>query len=211
VAVKTIADEFRQEPFRAVKLLYVDALGRIATDEAVRFLIFASLHDLDEEVRVACVERVVSLNPPGAVEKYIDALKDKNNVRINLAARALAQLGDRSAVGPLIDVLVTTHEIVLRPPGRSADAITTSFHRSSGGSSVGSGSGGGPFPRSGTEFSTGEQKQIIRRTVPNSDVLTALVRLTNGVNFSFDQRAWRYWHAAEKQQPETQLRNARRD
>jgi hypothetical protein len=210
VAVKPIADEFRQEPFRAVRLLYVEALGQIASDAAVKFLIFASLNDLDEEVRVACVEEIVSLNPPGAAEKYIDALKDKNNVRINLAARALAQLGDRSAVGPLIDALVTTHEIVLRQPGRSADAITTSFQQGGGGSSVGSG-GGSPFPRSGTEFSTGEQQQVVRRTVPNSDVLTALVRLTNGVNFSFDQRAWRYWQAAEKQQPDTQLRNARRD
>jgi hypothetical protein len=211
VAVKPIADAFRQEPYRAVRLLYIDALGRIANDAAVTFLIFVSLNDLDEEVRVASVEKVVSLNPPGAVDKYIEALRDKNNVRINLAARALAQLGDRSAVGPLIDALVTTHEIVLRQPGRSADAITTSFSQGSGGSSMGSGGGGSPFPRSGTEFSTGENKQVIRRTVPNSDVLTALVRLTDGVNFSFDQRAWRYWHAAEKQQPNTQLRNARRD
>jgi len=209
VAVKPISDAFRHEPYRAVRLMYVDALGRIASDAAVTFLIFVSLNDLDVEVRVASVETVVSLNPPGAVEKYIDSLRDKNNVRINLAARALAQLGDRSAVGPLIDALVTTHEIVYRQPGRSAEAITTSFSQGSGGSSVGSGSS--PFPRSGTEFSTGEKQQVVRRTVPNGDVLTALVRLTNGVNFSFDQRAWRYWHAAEKQQPDTQLRNARRD
>ena len=52
---------------------------------------------------------------------------------------------------------------------------------------------------------------MIRRTVPNSDVLTALVTITGGVNFSFDQRAWRYWKAAEDQRPQTQLRNARRD
>jgi hypothetical protein len=71
--------------------------------------------------------------------------------------------------------------------------------------------GGRPAPGSGTQFSTGKQERVIRRTVPNSDVLSALVRLTKGVNFSFDQQAWRYWLAAEQQSPQTNLRNARRD
>ena len=132
------------------------------------------------------------------------------DMRINLAAQALGRLDDESAVGPLIDVLITTHEIVVRPLGRSSDANSTSF-RNSGGGGVGSGNGGGPFPESGTEFSTGDQSRVFRRTVPNSDVLTALVTLTGGGNFSFDQRAWRYWKAAEEQRPPTQLRNARRD
>jgi len=208
LAVRAIAGQFQKERHRWVKLLYVQALGRIASDAAVKVLIYGSLNDLDEEVRIACVDQIVAQKPPGAAEAYIKALSDKNNVRINLAAQALARLGEKSAIGPLIDSLVTTHEIVLPPAGgKSTGAMTMTFQNpTAGGTSAGSGN---PLPKVGSELSTGSSARVIRRTVPNQEVLSALVVLTGGVSFSFDQRAWEYWYEAEKRKPQTL--NARRD
>ena len=43
----------------------------------------------------------------------------------------------------------------------------------------------------------GEGPEVQVTVVQNQPVLDALTKLT-GVDFGFDQRAWRYWHAQEK-------------
>ena len=115
---------------------------------------------------------------PHVADAFIAALKDNENIRVNRAAAALARLQDKSAVSPLIDALRTTHTRLL-DPGRGADATTTAF--TSG----------------GTMMKKGEGPEVQISHVQNQPVLDALTKLT-GVDFGFDQRAWRYWHAQEK-------------
>ncbi len=173
----------QQEAYRLVKLLYIDALERIGTPPAIDALVDATLQDADEEIFHECLDRIVRLQPPHVEKRYVKALRDENNVRLNRAAYALGRLEDKSVLSPLINALVTTHTIVVSKP---SDAYTLTFSNTNGGAAGGS-------PWGGTGFSAGGDAQVIARTVNNQEVLTALIRLSGGVNFGFDKRAWRYW------------------
>ena len=182
LAVRPIADLFRKEPVRAVKRLYADVLARLRTVEAVHALIHATLNDPDVEVFHYCLDRLVALQVPHLAEEYIDALRDPSNVRVNRAAVALGQIGDRSAVSPLIDALITVHQRVLPGrPGMGPDATAATFTPD-----------GGNFVQN-----EGPKVQIVR--VQNQQVLDALGRLSGGSGFGFDQKAWRYWYHQERQ------------
>lgn len=180
VAVRPLAECFGRERDRRVKMLYADILANINTSEAQGVLVDRCLGDADEELFHYCLDKLVALQPPKVADAFIDALKDEYNARINRAALALARLGDRSAVSPLIDALITTHTHVLPgAPGTGPNSTTTSFSDS------------------GTGFKQNEGPKVIVAHVQNQHVLGALNKLS-GVDFGFDQRAWRYWHAQEK-------------
>ena len=174
----------KQEAYRQVKLLYIDALERIGSPAAISALIDATLQDPDDEIFYECLDRIVRLQPPHVEKRYVKALQDENNVRLNRAAYALGRLQEKSVLSPLINALVTTHYIVLP---KQSDAYTATFAKADAG-----GPGGGA-PLGGTGLSAGGQTQVIPRTVNNQEVLTALIRLSGGVNFGFDKQAWRYW------------------
>ena len=97
---------------------------------------------------------------------------------------ALGVLGDPTAVGPLIDSLITTHKfkIVTGNPGQTS----TTFGNGPGGSWAGGGLsvGGGP--------------KIISRQLSNDSVHDALVLLT-GVDFGFNVAQWKAWYATQHQ------------
>lgn len=183
-AVRGLATLLNREAYRQVKLLYIDALERIGTPPAIEALVDSSLRDPDEEIFHACLEKIVRLQPPHVEKRYVTALKDESNVRVNRAGYALGQLQDKSVLSPLIRALVTTHTIVIP---RASDAYTATFAKTDGGLP------GGGSPLGGTGFSTGGEPLVISQTVNNQEVLTALIRLSGGVNYGFDKRAWQYW------------------
>ncbi len=199
-AVPALASLLQREPYRQVKLLYLDALERIGTAAATDAVITWSLQDLDEEIFHACLEKVLRAAPPLAEQRYLAALKDDSNLRVNRAAYALGQLGDAGVLSPLITALVTTHYLVIP---KTSDHYTATF-----GSTDGGGAGGGSL--GGTGFSAGQQTRVIPQTVRNPEVLTALIRLSRGMNFGYDQQAWRRWldNELQKNMP---VVDARRD
>ena len=178
-AVRGLATLLKQEAYRQVKLLYVDALERIGTPPAIDALVDGTLQDPDEEIFHACLEKILRLRPPNVEKRYVAALRDESNVRVNRAAYALGQLRETSVLSPLIGALVTTHTIVIP---KASDAYTATFARTDGGSPLG-----------GTGFSAGGEPLVISQTVNNQEVLTALIRLSGGVNYGFDKQAWQYW------------------
>lgn len=198
-AVRGLTVLLKREVYRQVKLLCIDALERIGNPAAIKALVEATLQDPDEEIFYECLDRIVRLRPPHVEKRYVEALKDENNVRVNRAACALGRLQDKSVLSPLINALVTTHYIVLP---KQSDAYTTTFSKTDV-------PGGGP-PLGGTGFSAGGQPQVIPHTVNNQEVLTALIRLSGGVNFGFDKQAWRYWLDNQNEQSAPDL-DARRD
>ncbi len=207
-AVPALALALASDTHRWPKLLYVEALAQIAEADAdaAGVLVAASLDDPDVEVREACLDRIVAIDPAGAPEKYVEALQDNNNFRVNRAASALARLDHTPAMGPLIDALVTTHWIDLRRPSRrNSQPITTSFVNPLSG-------GGGPLgamPSPGTGLAVHSGPGTIVQQIPNEDVLSALVTLSDGVNFSFHSAAWKAWLAGQEAQMPTL--NPRRD
>ncbi len=204
LAVSGFAELLAEERFRQIKLLYIDALLQIGGDQVVTVLFTTSLSDPDEEVFHACLDALVRLEPPHIGARYAEMLKDENNVRLNRAAHALGRFKDRSVFSPLIDALVTTHTIVL--PKRREGYHASFLNPTAGGA-------GGPNPMSsplgGTGFSAGDDTRTIPWTVTNQQVLEALIRLSDGANFGFDQRAWRFWLASEMRRVSPDVRGRR--
>jgi HEAT repeats len=177
-AVPALQQMFSSERDRDVRMLYVQALAAIATPAALRTLIDHSLDDGDEEIRLACLDRIVAHPQPEVVAAYVAALKSQSNARLNRAAHALGRLGDKSAIGPLIDSLVTTH--IVQEGDDNPNRMNAAFS-----------------PQGGMAFSTGSSVRKEKRTFNNQPVLDALVALS-GVNLNFDEKAWKTWYASQK-------------
>ena len=194
-AIKALAKALRDDADPGVRLLVIGALAKIDTLDAAKALAIASLFDPVEEVRLTCLDRLQTAKWPEVVAYYIGKLRDKKSTNevVNLAGFALGRMKDPSAVGPLIDALITVHKFKLEKPGGD-NSTTGSF-------------GGGPGQR-GTGLSTGGKPTIISKSFSNQAVLDALVALT-GKNFNFDQPAWKHWFASQKKPPD--VINGRRD
>lgn len=190
-AVPALRKLLESTPSLDRRLDYIDVLGQIGTRDAAIALINASLNDPTADVFEAAVEQLVRLRSPAAVPAYLRALKDQNNVRVNRAARALARLGDRSVIEPLIDALVTTHQVMIEPPSGGL-ALSPTFVR-------GAGAADPVADLSG--FSVGQKPRVVTVRMQNVEVLKALMQLSGSPGFGYDQQAWRKWAAVERAQP----------
>lgn len=182
-AVKPLLKVLSEERRDPVRLLLVQILTRIDSPEAKRALAVLAVEDPVEEIRLACLKSLAESQFSESVPYFIGRLRDNNNVIVNRAAAALKVMGDKTAIPALIDALVTTHRVVL-PPAQSG-SIGASFSRSSDG-------------RSATGLSSGgNQPRVIRRQIPNRDVLEALAALS-GQNFGYEPDVWKRWYAQER-------------
>ncbi|MBN2024540.1 MAG: HEAT repeat domain-containing protein [Pirellulales bacterium] len=178
MAVPALATHLREDRRRAAQALYAAALARIGSHDAVEALAISAIEDPDEEVRLTCLDHLKKARHPRVIEYFCGRLRDKNNVIVNRAARALREMNDASAVAPLIDALITAHKhkVTTGPPGQTS-------------ATFGNVPGGGGF-------TTGSKVTIVTEHVRNQAVLDALIALTGGVNFDFDVAAWKSWHAS---------------
>ncbi len=192
MAVKALLVNLRDDNSIPARLIYVEALAKISSPEAAMGLAVAAIEDPAEEVRLSCLDRLQSEKRPDVVAYFVSKLRAKDNPTVNLAGIALGRMKDPSAIGPLIDSLLTTHKFKIPKPGGEG-SMTTTFGKGPGGSGSGMSMGGGPT--------------IISKQFANQAVLDALAAIT-GQNFSFDQAAWKRWNAGQKK-PETI--DARRD
>lgn len=198
LAVKALSENLKVDPLIPARLIYIEALARIGSSGALMALATGSIEDPIEEVRLTCLDRLQEKHTPEVTRFLVGKLRAKDNPTINRAAVSLGRLGDATAVGPLVDSLVTTHQYVL-PKAGGPGSMTTTFGTGPGGS--GAPGGGG--------LAMGGGPQVIQRHLPNQAVLDALVALT-GYNFGYDQRAWKYWYASQKKSESVSL-DARRD
>jgi len=107
-------------------------------------------------------------------------------VIVNRAARALREINDPRAIRPLIDALVTEHKRV-----------------------VGSGSGGQQYafsPTDGAFSMGGGGPRVIKRKFTNPAVLSALIALSGGQSFEYDEHRWRSWLASQIDVEQVDLR-----
>lgn len=188
-AVRALAAALENDPRRQAQLLYIAALGRIGTAEAVQVLAVRALEDPDEEVRLSCLDQLKKEKHPEAVGYFIGKLKHKDNRAVNLAGVALGQMKDPAAVGPLIDAIITVHKYKITK-GKPGSTSATFGNTGPSGLSVGS------------------STKTVRVPIKNQAVLDALVVITGGVNFSFDTEAWRCWFASRNDRSRL---DARRD
>lgn len=188
VAIGPLSKVVHGDRNRSVKMSLLDIIATIEHPAAIQALVELSLQDSDEEIFHYCLKKIVRLNPPHIADPYIKALQSQNNITINRAGIALGEIGDRSAIAPLIAALVTVHAKTVGPTGRGAgDTISQSFSTSS------------QPGVSGSSFRANEGPKTFIYRVQNQHVLDGLTKLAGGVGFGYDGQAWQYWHAQEKQ------------
>jgi len=183
---------------RELRLLMIDVLSDLPGQPAEGTFIKLALADAEADIRDACLDQLVRHQSKRAVHQYMGLIKDDKATPlvINRAAAALGRLGDPIATPALIDSLVTTHEIVVQPGGQQAGGlgpITTSFDPAN--------------PANGGGFSAGAPKPVkVKRNFESDQVLSALNTLHPGVNFGFNESAWRQWYVEKHQPPTVNLR-----
>jgi len=178
-AAESVVAALRREKNPALKRLWLEILSRLDHRAAVDALVDRSLADPDEEIRHQSLEYLIKSGRPGLATPYIRVLKNHDNEIVNRAGAALGQIGDRDAMGPLVDALITTHRIKISDA--HPDQIGAAF----------SPDGGGTFSFGGSG------PQVVSRTIQNPAVLNALVTLSGGTSFDYDQAQWRRWLAAQ--------------
>jgi hypothetical protein len=182
LAVPALAQALNTETDRQVRSMYIDVLGRIGTP-GVQTLVAHAMDDADEEIRLKCLDQLVTKPDHAAVAEFVSELKSRDNARVNQAGFCLGKLGDKTAIAPLVEALVTVHKFEIQEGSGNPNQMSAGF------SPTGQGGGGmtmGAAP-----------KKIIKQPMNNQRVLDALVALT-GMNFQFDQRAWKNWYATQK-------------
>jgi HEAT repeat protein len=177
-AAEAVVSALRREKIPALKRLWIEIASHLDHQLAVDALVDRSLADPSEEIRIQSLEYLIKSGRPGLVAPYIRALKNRDNEIINRAGAALGQIGDRAAIGPLIEALITTHKF--KASDVNADQHAYTFSKDSNAFSFG---GGGP--------------KIVPQDVRNPAVLNSLITLAGGPSFDYDQQQWRRWLAAQ--------------
>ena len=169
---------------RETRLFALETLSKLPPGLATNVLIKLAMDESDGNLRDKALDELRREQSPVATAKFIAELQSKDNRRVNRAAICLQRLGDPDATLPLINAIVTKHEYI----------VTT------GGSGGGSGmplnfnSGGGPGQGGLGGLSVGGKSTKIKKDLNNDQVLSALTSLHEGVNFHFDEEAWRKWY-----------------
>lgn len=202
--IKFMASDARVE----VRQLCVDVLVKISGSKAVVGLVKLALFDDEAQVRSSAMDGISEAHYQHAQEAFVKALRSEYNAVVNRAASALGQIGDKKAVVPLIDALVTVHsyQVAMDVPNNQTYSFSTD-------GSFGSNAQTLP-PSVMSAVRTGQMMAPIivppsdplpKKTVTvrvehyNQDVLAALGKLTQQ-NFGYDRRTWNLWWAAEKNQ-----------
>jgi hypothetical protein len=182
-AVRALAAAMKRDAHTDVRVVFIESLAKIGTSEAVKMLAATALDDANEEVRLTCLDYLQRKPSAEVVAYFVSMLRSKDNTLVNRAAMALGRMKDTSAVGPLIEALVTTHKFKVTTGTGNPNSMSTTF-----------GSGGGGSPGG---FSFGGGTQVVTNHISNQPVLDALVALT-GQHYGFDKQSWKYWFATQK-------------
>ncbi len=182
-AIKGLAEALKNDSRDEARQVFIDALAHVGTTPALMALTAWTMQEHVQDLCLSCLEHLRKAKCHDAVVFFANKLRSKDNTQVNRAGMALGVLGDPTAVGPLIDSLITTHKfkIVTSNPGQ----MSTTFGNGPGASGPGGLSvGGGP--------------KIISRQLSNDSVHDALVLLT-GVDFGFNVAQWKAWYATQHQ------------
>jgi hypothetical protein len=188
-AATSVVKMLERERDEDIRYMWMDILGQIHHPASMRELIQLSITEPLRDTRVRCVEYLLGMNENIDIQLYVKALRSKDNQTINVAADALGRIGNPEAISPLIDVLVTTHRLQVSGGGN----IGASFSPD-GGAGL---SAGGPT--------------YVDEDVKNPEVRRALMALSNGQDFEYDEKAWSNWYVNERMIKQQPLIDPRRD
>lgn len=198
---------------RELRGLAVKILSQSASEKPVASLVQLSLKDEDPAIRRSALDGLSEERHAAAMPLYLKFLKHDLNPVVCRAGWALEVVGNEKSVPSLIDALITPHNYQVRVPGSGQPNFSFSTNGGFAGApslppQIEAGLRTGRYPNgvivldgipgAGTELA---KTRIITVTVEqqNVEVLGALQKLT-GQDFGYDERTWRLWWAAEKNQ-----------
>lgn len=171
----------------AMKLEYLNVLGRLDSGVATTALVQNFLNSDDDRVRDVCLDYLEQRKSQQLTDLFVRKLRDDNPRMIRRAAEALGRFQDSETTLPLIEALVTRHK----------KTITT-------------GGGGGLSPSFGSDgssgLSAGGSTKVLQIDVQHDEVLAALASIHPGINFGFDKVAWKAWYVQSKLPRDVALR-----
>jgi HEAT repeat protein len=183
---------------RQVRLLCLDVLNKLPAGVAEMTLIQLATGEPDANLRDRCLDELKRAGSRNAIVKFSRDLKSKDNRIVNRGAICLQRMGDPETTRDLIEALVTEHKFIVQQGG-SPGSMGASF----GGGGGGSG-GGGDGGMGG--LSMGGKPKMIKADLKNEMVLSALTAINPGINYGFDEDAWRRWYVSTHTTVEVNLR-----
>lgn len=187
---------------RELRLLAIEVLAGLPNHPGEGAFIKHAMIDGDKGIRDACLDELIRMESKSAVHQCLALIKDEKATPtvIHRAATALGRLGDKIATATLIDSLVTIHETVEVPGGQTSGGGLGPISSSFGSDPANPASGG---------FSAGAPKPVkVKREFQSDAVLTALTTLHPGVNFGFNETAWKKWYVQTHEPPQVNLRRS---
>lgn len=190
-----------------VRELCVAVLIKISGNKAVAGLVKLALFDDSIEVREAALKGIGQDYFQHAQMVFVNALRNESNAVVCRSAKALEQIGDKKAVGPLIEALVTIHnyQVAMDVPNSQVYSFNTDGSLASGltplpADVIAAMRTGNSQPAIIVPYDPPPKKMVtIRVEHRNAEVLAALQKLTEK-DFGYDVRTWNLWWAAEKNQ-----------
>ena len=183
---------------RNLRLLCLEVLAKLPAGLATRTHIQLSMDETDGNIRDKCLDELRRGGAQQAIPVYLKALENKkSNSIVNRAAVCLERLGDPDVTLPLIDALVTEHQVTISPASSGGGGLPINFGAGGSGSGNSGGLGG---------LSMGGKPKVEKRKFKNAAVHAALTQLNPGINFLYDQDAWKNWYANTKTSTNVDLR-----
>lgn len=192
----------------SIRELSIAMLVKISGAKAITGLVKLSLFDESADIRSAALEGIGQSYYERAQKSFIAALKNDSNPIVCRAASALGQIGDKNAVGPLIDALMTMHQyqVAMDIPNNQTYSFSSDGNFASNAptvppevmAAVRSGQLMAPvFVQENANPAPIKKLVTVRIEHYNAEALGALGKLTQQ-NFGYDKRTWQLWWAAEK-------------
>ncbi len=172
---------------KSLRMIYVKRLGALRTSVAVQALVRTGIFEPDPGIRTEALMQLQEYGASSAVASYLPMLKGDNRkpAEVTAALRALNYFPEPELWEAYVDALITTHKS-LTPKGP--------------GMSVGSNSLGG------SGLSTGSKQEVLTKTQQNPGALELLRQIAPGVDYRYDQAAWRNHFAEQLMQAPDDLR-----
>ena len=187
-AADALAAQLRQaNELRPLKQLYIEVLAHFPENgTAIGALTYVALHDADGLVREKALDVLEKTGSRVATRAFLKVLGDNDNKMVQRAGVALGYMKQaESTTLPLIEALITEHKYTV----------------GGGGIQPGFGNGGGGL-------NIGGKPKIVKEKVKNESVRNALDAMHQGVNFGFDQEAWRRWYVQQNTPRDVNLRRS---
>lgn len=190
-ATTAIAGEFlrarsSRTDLRSLRLIYVRLLGKMRNQTAVVALVEAGLYETDALIREEALRQLTEYGASSAVATYLPLLRSNSPNQVKAAARALAFFPDPELAFQYVGSLVTE--------------VTTRTQAGSAGTNAAFGNNGV------AGLSSGAKQVEITQAVRHPEVLNLVKQIAPGVDYGYDESAWKRYFADARNPNRSDLR-----